>query len=118
MPVGKGARLDLEAVVVVAMPQPLQAVARNRQLARLPLLQHVTVFVQQQPGILEEVLRGAAQIDTPAAGCGDGAGMQPRIQRMLGDGDLLHGLTEHGLERRAEGTRKGYLASNLHDLAV
>lgn len=118
MLVGVRARLDLEAVVPVALPKPFQAVARDGQLARLPLLQYVTVLVQHQPGIVEEVLRRPVQIDAPAAGRGNRAGMQPGIQGMLDDAHVVNGLTDHGLQRGTEGTRKSYVASNLHDSAV
>lgn len=77
IPVGEGARLDLEAVVPVAVPHPLHAIPRDSQIARLPLFQHVTVLMQHEPEIVEELLRGTAQIDAPTTGSGNGAAMQP-----------------------------------------
>lgn len=116
--VGEGTRLDLETVVPVAMPQRLQAIAHDGQIARLPLSQHMTVLVQHQPGIVEELLRRAAQIDASAASSGDRAGMQAHVERMLDDMHVRDGLADNGLERHAQGTRKGYLASKLHELGV
>src|SRR5579863_836610 len=78
--VGEGARLDLEAVVPVAVPQPLQKITGEGQITRLPLLQHVTVLMQHEPGIVEELLRPAAQVNAPPPGSGDGAVVQPRIK--------------------------------------
>lgn len=37
---------------------------------------------------------------------------------MLDDADVGHRLPDHGLQRRAEGTGKGHVASNLHDVGV
>lgn len=78
--VGEGARLDFEAVVPVAVPQPLQKITGDGQITRLPLLQHVTVFMQHEPGIGEELLRPAAQVNAPPPGGCDGAVMQPGIK--------------------------------------
>jgi len=80
MPVGERSRLHLEAIVPIAAAQPLPAVSDDCQIAGLPLFEHVTVLVQHEPGIAEELLRGAAQIDAPPAGGGDGARMEPRVK--------------------------------------
>ena len=116
MPVRERPGLDLEPIAPVAVPQALPAVAREGQSARLPLFEHVTVLVQHEPRVIEELLRGAAQVNAPPAGGGDGAQMQPRVEGALDDADLGHGLAEHALQRPAEGIRQGDRASDLHDL--
>lgn len=73
MAVGEGARRDLEAIVPVAIAQALEAVTQDGQVAGFPLPQDVAVLMQHQPGIVEEVLRRAAQVDPSAPGRGDGA---------------------------------------------
>lgn len=60
MDVGEFARLDLEPVVPITPPHPLQEIARQGQGSRFPLPEHVAVLVQHQPGILEEVLSATA----------------------------------------------------------
>src|SRR5262249_5045221 len=46
------ARLDLEPVVPVTVTNALREVSPDRELARLPLADHVPVLMQHQPGIL------------------------------------------------------------------
>lgn len=112
------ARLHLEAVVPIPVAQPFQVVAPDGQVAGLPLLQHVTVLMQHEPGIFEEVSCRVAQIDAPAASRGNGAMMKPRIQGMLDDANVGHGLADHPLQRAAEGARKSHAASKFHGLGV
>lgn len=100
--VGERARLDLEAVVPVPVPQPLEPVARERELAGLPLTQHVAVLVQHEPGIAEEFARRAAEVDAPPARGGEGAAVQPHVERALDDPDVTDGLSEDVLERRPQ----------------
>lgn len=116
--VGKGTRFDLEAIAPVAAAQTLHAVAPHGKISWLPLFEHVAELVQHQPRIIEELVRRAAQIDTPAPSGGDGARMQPRVERMLDDAHVRHRLTEHGLQRPAERIRKRNLASGPHDASV
>lgn len=112
------ARLHLEAVVPVPVAQPLPAVAQDGQIAGLPLLQHVTVLVQHEPGILEEILCRVAQIDAPPAGRGNGAMMKARIQGMLDDENMRHGLADDRLQSAAESIRESHSASRFHGLGV
>src|SRR5579862_8585923 len=108
MSIGKRPRLDLEAIVPIAAPQALEAIAAERQVAGLPLPEHVAVLVQHEPGILEELPSRAAQINAPAPGGGDGARMQARVKRVLDDLHLRQRLAEDALERAAERLRKRY----------
>ena len=116
--VGECARLHLEAVVPIPVAQTFHAVAYESQVAGLPLLQHVTVLMQHEPGIFEEVLRGITQIDAPPASGGNGAMMKPRIQGMLDDANVGYGLADHPLQRAAEGIRKNRAASRFHGFGV
>ena len=111
MPVCERPCLDLEAIVPVTLAQPLHAITRDRELARLPLPEHVSVFVQHEPGIFEKLPRGIPQIDPAAAGRGNGARMQPHIQRVLHHEHMADWLAQNGLERHTKGTREGNRAS-------
>ncbi len=100
--VGERTRLDLEAVVPVSVPQPLEQVARERELAGLPLAQHVAVLVQHEPGIVEELARRAAEVDAPPARGRERTAVQPHVERALDDQDVTDGLSQDVLERRPQ----------------
>jgi len=67
MGVREFARLHLETIVPVPMPQTLQKVPGCRQIARFPLFDDVAILVQHQPGVVEEVSPAAAQVDAARA---------------------------------------------------
>jgi len=76
MGIRKLARFDLEAVVPIAASGPLEQIASHCEGSRLPLFEHVTVLVQHERRVLEEVSGTATQINAPSTGGCDGSAMQ------------------------------------------
>src|SRR5579862_1034450 len=114
IPVGELSRLDLEAVVPVSVPQALEQVATDGEAARLPLSDHVTVLVQHQPGVGEEVRGAAAQVDAPAARRCHGAAVQANEAGMLDDLHLPDLRAEQPLERMPYSLRRARLPRTAH----
>src|SRR5690606_39907825 len=66
-------RFNLEPISPVSVAQPFDDIAPHGKPTRLPLAQDVEVLVQQQIGVLPEILGRAAQEDAVAAGGGSSA---------------------------------------------
>jgi len=79
----KLARFDLEAVIPIATPQPLHKVSPHGQCPWLPLFKNMTVLVQHEPRILEEIGGAATQVNSTVARRSEGAAMEADEQRML-----------------------------------
>jgi len=99
------ARLDFKAVVPVPASHTLRYITANRESAGLPLLDDVTVLVEHQPGIVEELGAASAQIDPASARRGYGVAVKAHEQRMLEDLHVMHRCLEQHLERSADRLR-------------
>src|SRR5688572_30247942 len=95
------ARLDFVTIVPIAAAETFREVARDREIARGPLADHVEVFVQHQRTVREELLAAAAKVDAVASSGGDRAPMEAHVDAVLNDLDVPHGLAEQTLEREA-----------------
>src|SRR6185369_2846983 len=91
---GEFAGLDLVAVVPVAAAEALDEVARDGEVARGPLANHVEVFVQQQRTVREELLATAPEVYAVVTRGGDGAPVEAHVDGILDHLDVTHGLAE------------------------
>jgi hypothetical protein len=108
------ARLDLEAVQPIAPLQRFHEVAPDRQPARLPLAQHVKVFVQNEIRVAPERRCGVAQQNAVAPRRRASAEMQSRIERVLDNAHVIDRLAENFVQSCAQRLRRNVRADELH----
>jgi hypothetical protein len=98
MRVSERAGLHFKPVVPVALSHTLSQIAPDRERARLPLLDHVAVLVEHQPGILKEIVAASTKVDATASRRSDGSAVNPHEQGMFEDLHMVHGLFEQRFE--------------------
>jgi len=108
----EGAGFDLEAVVPVTFLGTLEEIALDTESSRLPLFDDVAIFVEHQPGVVEEIRGTAAQVDPPATRGGDGTAMKADEQGVLENADVVNRTVEEHRQRSAYGLGYGDGASN------
>lgn len=104
--------LQFEPVVPVPASQAFGKIAADGQGAGCPLADDMTIFVQHQPGVAEELARAIAQVDAPATCRGDRAAVQSDEHGMLEDLHVVHRAAEQRLEGAGDGLREPYRATD------
>src|SRR5690242_20685230 len=99
-------RLYFESIVPVTASHTLCQVAPEGQCSRLPLLDDVTVLVEHQPGIVEELGGAAAQVDATRARGGYGATVKAHEPRVFEDPHVRNRAFEQHFQRSADPFRQ------------
>ena len=90
---------DLESIAPVAAFQPLEHIPENSQTPRLPLPEHMEVFVQHQVRIAPELLGGASQENSVAARRCAGASVQACVEGLLNYANMRRLLSKNFTQR-------------------